>query len=726
MNNSNIPETIPLDYNFGYFVGSYVLKGEMEKHQIFVSKKNDNYFKPIIELCNSWNIATKLYQKNLCHHLKIYSTLLCRILNKLFCEETKCLSDTFIFSNKECLTGFLDAYFGEYKINKKNKSIFISSLSKNILIDVQQILNTFNIYAFIHKKEKNREFKNNINNNYYSLIVPNNQAKILASLLHIKINYYNKEKLNIILNNICNYEINKMENFIPNEIDGKIKFENKIPTKYQDVLFDKIISIEEVSNTTNYAFDLTVEETRNFNIYNGLACNDTFHSAGISSKSNVTRGVPRIEEILSVTENPKNPSLTVYLRPEDETNKETARTLMYMLEHTRLQEVVKSAEICFDPDDLNTLIDKDKDTLEQYKIFENMKNGCLEKEEEKEDENEQSKWIIRLEIDEEIMLEKNINMDDIDFTLKNSYGNSVTCTYSDYNSNKLVFRIRMKNIIKPSNSKGTQKKTKVNSLDQSDHIYILKNFQDELLQNLILRGIKGINKVIIRKIKDNIKEIEGGVFKKKEIWVLDTVGTNLLKILGLNYIDKTRTFSNDIVEIYNVLGIEAARQIIYNELSEVLEFDGTYINYHHMSLLVDRMTYSKKIISVFRHGINNDDIGVIAKASFEEICEVLLKAARHAEVDTMTGVSANVMVGNVGYYGTASFQILLDMEKMLKYDEINKFEKFNDQEEIEKMFSLKIDQPQEYCSINNLKIDNNVFNINKKETGNVEDEYNPF
>ena len=74
-----------------------------------------------------------------------------------------------------------------------------------------------------------------------------------------------------------------------------------------------------------------------------------------------------------------------------------------------------------------------------------------------------------------------------------------------------------------------------------------------------------------------------------------------------------------------------------------MSFDGTYINHHHMAMLCDRMTATKHLVSIFRHGINNDDIGPIAKASFEETPEMFLKAARHAELDIMTGVSANVM-----------------------------------------------------------------------------------
>ena len=81
---------------------------------------------------------------------------------------------------------------------------------------------------------------------------------------------------------------------------------------------------------------------------------NTYHYAGVASKSNVTRGVPRIEEILSLSESIKNPSLTVYIKPEDEVDKEKAHSIMYMLEYTKLEELVKSVEICFDPDDMNT------------------------------------------------------------------------------------------------------------------------------------------------------------------------------------------------------------------------------------------------------------------------------------------------------------------------------------------------------------------------------------
>jgi len=448
---------------------------------------------------------------------------------------------------------------------------------------------------------------------------------------------------------------------------------------------------------------------------------NTFHFAGVASKSNVTRGVPRIEEILSLSAEPKNPSLTVFLKPEDEKDREKAQSIMYMLEHTKLQELVTSIEICFDPDDLNTLIDGDETTMQQYRAFENMIEECLETSI-SEDTNEKSKWIIRMEINPEVMLEKNLTMDDINFVLKNSYGDDISCVYSDYNSDKLVFRIRMNNILKQGAGKGGPKKAKVNPLDQSDQIYLLKNFQEQLMQNIVIRGIKKINKVILRKIKDNVVETMGS-YKKQDIWVLDTIGTNMLDILALDYIDSRRTFSNNIIEVYDIFGIEAARQTIYNELAEVIEFDGTYINYHHMCMLCDRMTFTNKLISIFRHGINNDNIGPIAKASFEETPEMFLKAARHAELDTMRGVSANVMCGQEGMYGTNAFQVVLDLEEMKKLEEVVAYEKAADGDTIESMMG-GLEDPDDACSNNKLVIQNNVSSIKASDLGNDND-YNP-
>ena len=323
-------------------------------------------------------------------------------------------------------------------------------------------------------------------------------------------------------------------------------------------------------------------------------------------------------------------------------------------------------------------------------------------------------------MDETTMLEKNITMDDVNYTLNSCYGDEISCVFSDYNADKLVFRIRMNSVIKPSKS-GIKKN--MSPLDQSDQIYVLKNFQEQLLNNTVLRGVKKLNKVTMRKVMDNIYE-QGDVFKKQDIWVLDTTGTNMLDVLALDYIDTARTFSNDIMEVYNVLGIEAARQAIFNELVDVIEFDGTYINYHHFSVLCDRMSANSKLVSIFRHGINNDNIGPIAKASFEETPEMFLRAARHGELDTFRGVSANIMCGQEGYYGTNSFQVVLDIDAMLKYDESSEYlAPRSEDEEIEELFG-GVESMETECSDSHLVIQNNVVSIQSVDTG-KDNKYDP-
>ena len=738
MNHYTIPEVIEMDYNFGYLIGAYAAEGCMTKFQLSIANNDAEYFKPILELCKKWNITTKIYRHEnkiqegwTSQDLRIYNTLLCRILEK-FCgklSHNKFVSDKIVFSNRECLLGFMDAYIGgDGSVNVRGGTVSMASVSKQLLIDVQQIVNILGIYSFIQKPKKQE--KNNRGTlpenirQMYTLAITGSQINKLTEMLNIKLEYKQKHLMDT-LEHSYKYNIHKNDTIIPNEIDGEIVFEER-NNNYPGVIFDKIKSIEEVPNTTNYAYDLTISDTKIFNTYNGLILFDTFHFSGVSSKSNVTTGVPRIEEILTLTSEPKNPSLNIYLKPEDETDKDKAHSITYMLEHTKLKELVRTIEICFDPNDYDTLIKEDRETIAQFKAFEQLAQDCGAT---SSDETEKSKWIIRMVMDAETMLEKNITMDDLNFTLNNCYENQLNCIYSDYNSEKLVFRIRMNEVIKSSVSKtkmGEKVKTKVKPLDQSDHIYMLKNFQDQLLENVVIRGISGIRKVNLRKVKDNVVE-HNGSYKKQDIWVLDTIGTNLMEILSLDFIDKNRTVSNNIVEVYDVLGIEAARQTIYNEFVEVIEHDGTYINYHNFSILCDRMTFTSRLISICRHGINNDDIGPIAKASFEETPEMFLKAARHSELDTMRGVSANIMCGQEGFFGTSCFQVILDLKEMEKLTLTTMPPPSENEEEfIDKFFEdTNVNDP---CDVGRLEIRNNVMNIKSKNMmggGNEDADYQP-
>ena len=123
-------------------------------------------------------------------------------------------------------------------------------------------------------------------------------------------------------------------------------------------------------------------------------------------------------------------------------------------------------------------------------------------------------------------------------------------------------------------------------------------------------------------------------------------------------VDGTKLYSTNVWDIYEVLGIEATRAVLFNEINSLFESVG--VNYRHLCLLCDVMTRFGRLMSIDRYGINKNDIGTLAKASFEETEKILLKAALFGEVDPVTGVSANIMMGQAIRGGTAFSQILMD------------------------------------------------------------------
>jgi len=128
------------------------------------------------------------------------------------------------------------------------------------------------------------------------------------------------------------------------------------------------------------------------------------------------------------------------------------------------------------------------------------------------------------------------------------------------------------------------------------------------------------------------------------------------------------------------------------------------------------------MISIFRHGINNDDIGPIAKASFEETPEMFLKAARHAELDSMRGVSANVMCGQQGYFGTSAFQVMADMNEVMKYNIVKEDDDEVPENIIDSAFG-NVQSVDNACSAEALNIENNAANIKKVDLGDSDDDY---
>lgn len=443
-----------------------------------------------------------------------------------------------------------------------------------------------------------------------------------------------------------------------------------------DVFWDEIVELVYHADPKEFVYDFTVPGNDSFMVdCNVLVHNtlNTFHQAGVASKSAVTRGVPRLRELLKVTQNPKASSLTIYLKPEYRNNKEKAREVVQDLELTVLRTITNKVAIYWDEKDETTVVEEDKELMRFFALFEQDEHA------EQPPAEPLSKWVLRLELNREEMFNRNLSIQEVVSVIKMQFNFEIDIVYSDYNSDKLVMRIRLPN---------KDKKDK-DTASQQDDFTNLKKFQNKLLNSIVIRGLPGIKAVTFRKDSQYVESIDGQ-YTPVEQFVLDTDGSNFIKVMNHPAVDGTKLYSTNVWDVYEVLGIEATRAILFNEINGLFESVG--VNFRHLCLLCDVMTRFGKLMSIDRYGINKNDIGTLAKASFEETEKILLKAALFGEVDPVMGVSANIMMGQPIRGGTAFSQILMDdqvLSQLLKDIDVDKHAHLLEEEKVGDLSQLE-------------------------------------
>ena len=170
------------------------------------------------------------------------------------------------------------------------------------------------------------------------------------------------------------------------------------------------------------------------------------------------------------------------------------------------------------------------------------------------------------------------------------------------------------------------------------------------VRDLQISGKKDIGKVIIRKAEIGSNDTE---------FVIHTEGSNLKDIFKEEGIDKTRTTTNNIHEIETVLGIEAARNAIVQELNKTLSEQGLSVDIRHIMLVADMMTSEGIVKSIGRHGISGQKSSVLARAAFEETGKHLLHASLRGETDGLNGIIENIIIGQPIPLGTGSLSVTM-------------------------------------------------------------------
>jgi len=391
---------------------------------------------------------------------------------------------------------------------------------------------------------------------------------------------------------------------------------------------------------------------------------NTFHLSGISEKSNVTRGVPRLNEILHLSKNLKSPSVTVFLEPDSKNKREAADAMRKKLVRTKVSDIVTKVRILYDPSGYSSILS--------------------------EEETSVNHWKLQLTVSPEVMHERGVTMEDIHISISKGLGGkiaNVRIESSDTNADQLLVVISILTTPEVADDR------------TGDPVKLLRDIETLVIDKVVIRGTRGIEHCVIRKMNQSMTKIDHE-YTKEEEYVVDTIGTNLLEILAMPGVDSTRTFSNHILEINEILGIDAAREAIIRELGAA--FDQSYINYHHVSLLADRMTSRGIPLSIDRHGVAKSDAGPLAKASFEETDAVLMRAAYMGELDPVTGVTANIMFGQPIPGGTGMSQILLDEEMLPKVFRAPR--KKTELDEAEKIRREEEEEREKYCETKDIRL----------------------
>ena len=409
---------------------------------------------------------------------------------------------------------------------------------------------------------------------------------------------------------------------------------------------------------------------------------NTFHSAGLSTMKSLTSGVPRIQEILSVSKNMKTPQIAIRLENQFRKSKEMAHKIASNLKYTTFGDIRGRINVYYDPDLESDDSIMKADNVKQ--VFYNQKagkNSCQQN-------ITGLPWLMRIEIIKEKMLDKEVSLLDI---------KSKFCFWWETRFNDV------KNL-KKEEKKVINKITNLAILSNTDNdaqpvIHIRFNVKDvdkvkdpfnretinEFIEYIIdkfkLKGIEEITDIpAITSEKLITYDNPDKEIKHEDEYIIYTSGINLTEIRYIVGIDILNSISNDIYDTYKTFGIEIARTRLMRELDDAYQHAGHVVGYTHLSILADLMTSSGIIMSIDRHGMGKSDMDVLGRASFEKAVEQILTASVFNESDYMRGVSSRVMCGQVIKGGTGYCDVILDTELIEKseYTEENKYKQFKE------------------------------------------------
>lgn len=470
---------------------------------------------------------------------------------------------------------------------------------------------------------------------------------------------------------LCTDRLNKNMRIILFHLLGKIEIDrDKI-----DVLFDNIRDLLDSSKCDYGEMVGLIAACSMGEVTTQLTLN-IHRAVGVADKD-ITLGVPRLKELLGATKKPLSRSCFVVLKQglfkrEEEEMKRLELQQKYLYESTKYKEGVDN-EILLKTDHignrlreiiLGDLVDTCKMkyvtksdkiaqspigilTYEEYRpeFWVELHNRILG-----EPDIEPQSWVLVLSFNLKKLYKYRIKLSKIAKAIekfgKNTTGKIFYCVKSPdcYAQIEIYFNFdqleeHTKNFLKRS-----KRGLKDSSLCNKSNLryFTIRDAVIESLREISIQGIEGIESIRPK-------------YSNKR-WILQTKGSNLLSILNEPYVDHTETVSDDMWEIYSVLGVEAARSFIVDSIKNILFFDGTYIDVRHIRLLADAMTRKGTISSVNRDGIGRE-VGTFAKGMFEKVVDNFREASTFGEYDPMNSLSSSIFMGTIPKCGTGTVEV---------------------------------------------------------------------
>ena len=615
INGKAITRTLELDFDLGYFLGIYLADGYSTKHFVSISNTNKEVIEIVKRFAERLGIKTAEYDNHSgfskSHDVRLYSSVLSEFVQNFGSNAKEKKIPDFVFSaEREFVRGLLQGYFdGDGSVSVERKTIRVFSSSKELIDGIALLLTRFGIFC-VKRRMKGQ----------YGIEISYRYAKRFAEKIGSSVPEKAKklEKLAESLESKTTYDLIDM---IPSIGSALLDASRKLgyPLRY-------FVRKQKIGRATLQRHLARLEE---------LA-----RAKGIEVKElEVLRKAVESDvvwdEIVSIEEVDYNG----YVYDLSVEGLETFTTAEGLITHNTMRTFhyagVAEIDVTLGLPRLIEILDVRKHPSTPMMTIRLLPEYAKDREKAREVAN-------RIEA---------------------TYVLDIADVATDIRNLRIIINpdpkaLERKQLKLEEVRKKLEKKLKMEVLEEDGKLIIqippdvdkpYKTLMDtfDRLKREVIAGIKEIRRVIIRKEDDE--------------YVLYTEGSNLKKVMKVKGVDFSRTLTNNIYEIYEVLGIEAARNAVIREAMATLEEQGLEVDIRHIMLVADVMTADGDLKQIGRHGVAGEKQSILARAAFEMTVNNLLDAAVKGEVDELKGITENIIVGQPIKLGTGDVELIMKM-----------------------------------------------------------------